>query len=88
MPCCGGVADYAVVGRPLGKLKMSVDPGSRSAQYGIDTAKPVDGQTDPGVDVDIVVDAEEDRGGVAASGGRVESQRGARVRYPTVEPAQ
>jgi hypothetical protein len=65
---------------------MPVDPGSRSAKHRIEAAKPVDGQTVPGVHVDVVVDAEEDRGGTAASGSGVELQRGARVRYPTVEP--
>src|SRR5271156_779919 len=87
VPSCGGGADHAVVGRPLASLKMSIDPGSLSAQYRIDTAKPVEGQTVPGVDVDVVVHAEEDRGGVGTSGSGVESQRGVRVRYPTVEPA-
>src|SRR6476646_11399013 len=79
--------DHAVVDRPGARSGMTVDAGAVRAKYRVDSSKPIDSKAIPGVLVDVIIDAEEDRGGVTTSSGIVQPQSGLSVFHAAVVPA-
>jgi hypothetical protein len=53
---------------------MPVDTSAVRAQYRVNSSKPLDSNAIPGVEVDIVVDTEEDRGRIPTAGCGVQPQ--------------
>jgi hypothetical protein len=60
--------DDVVLNRPCAHPRVTVDTGALDAKYGVDSSKPLDGNAVPGIEVDVVVDAEDYRCGVWAAG--------------------
>ena len=66
---------------------MPVDAGAVHGQYRVDSSKPLDSNAVPGVEVDILIDAEKDRRRIWATGSGVQPQSCLSVCYAAVVPA-
>src|SRR3954466_5760347 len=84
VPRGGGAPDHAVGDRPRTCPRMAIDPGAVHAQHRVDSPKPLDCNAVPGVEVDVLVDAEEDRRRSRAPGRTVPPQSRLSVYHPAV----
>src|ERR1700756_2820650 len=66
---------------------MPIDAGAAYAHYRVDPSKPLDGNAIPGVDVDVVIDTEEERGRIGAPGRGVQPQSRLGIGHAAVVPA-
>ena len=66
---------------------MSVDAGAADAQDRVDSSKPFHGKAFPGADIDVLVDAEEDRRRIRTPGRSVQPQSCLSVCHAAVVPA-
>src|ERR1700739_579469 len=79
--------DHAVSDRPSTLLRVPVNARALHPQHRVDSSKPVDSKAIPGVLVDVVIDAEEDRGGITTSSCGVQPQSCLSVGRTAVGPA-